>query len=109
MSAPREALLAVLSPEIVSALERLVDDRIAADATTAPRDSSPWLSIDEAADYLRTSSRTIERGIAKGRLRSSTLGRRRLLHRDDLDAFAREGDGGGVAPAAPPRRLRGVG
>jgi excisionase family DNA binding protein len=87
---PSDRLLAALSPEIVGALAELVDERLAAvGATGAGSDSSPWLSVSEAADYLRSSERTIERGIANGRLRSSTLGRRRLLHRDDLDAFAR--------------------
>jgi excisionase family DNA binding protein len=57
---------------------------------------SPWLSVTAAADYLSVSERTIERAIERGRLRSSTLGRRRLLHRDDLDTLARSnGDGGG--------------
>ena len=57
---------------------------------------SPWLSVTAAADYLSVSERTIERAIERGRLRSSTLGRRRLLHRDDLDTLARRsGDGGG--------------
>jgi excisionase family DNA binding protein len=50
--------------------------------------SSPWLAIDEAAAYLRVSVRTLERRIANGSVRSITLGRRRLLHRDDLDALA---------------------
>jgi len=57
---------------------------------------SPWLSVTAAAAYLSVSERTIERAIERGRLRSSTLGRRRLLHRDDLDTLARSnGDGGG--------------
>lgn len=50
---------------------------------------SPWLSLPDAAAYLGVSERTLERAIARGRLRSSTLGWRRLLHRDDIDSFAR--------------------
>jgi excisionase family DNA binding protein len=69
--------------------------------------SSPWLTIDEAADYLRTSKRTLERAIVDGRLRSETLGRRRILNRDDLDAFARAATGEDVAPTTPPRRREG--
>jgi excisionase family DNA binding protein len=65
---------------------------------------SPWLSIVDAASYLSVSERTLEREIRCGRLRSSPLGRRRLLHRDDLDALARGGDEGGIAPTTPPRR-----
>jgi excisionase family DNA binding protein len=66
---------------------------------------SPWLSVTAAADYLSVSERTIERAIERGRLRSSTLGRRRLLHRDDLDTLARSnGDGGGsnASHSTPP-------
>jgi excisionase family DNA binding protein len=65
---------------------------------------SPWLALDEAAAYLSVSERTLERRIAAGRLRSTTIGRRRLLHRDDLNALAKNGDGGGIAPTTPPRR-----
>lgn len=57
---------------------------------TSPR--SPWLSITEAADYLRTSERTIHRLVNRNRVRSTTIGRRRLLHRHDLDALLGGGD-----------------
>jgi excisionase family DNA binding protein len=67
---------------------------------------SPWLSIADAAVYLGVSERTIERAIARGRLRSSTIGSRRLLHRDDLDAFVRATTGEEVAPTTPSRRRR---
>jgi excisionase family DNA binding protein len=50
---------------------------------------SPWLSLADAAAYLSVSERTLERAVARGGLRSSTLGRRRIFHRDDLDGFAR--------------------
>jgi excisionase family DNA binding protein len=64
---------------------------------------SPWLALDEAAADLRVSERTLERRIAAGRVRSTTLGRRRLLHRDDLDALARAVAGEDVAPTTSPR------
>jgi excisionase family DNA binding protein len=72
-----------------------------------PGGPSPWLSLAKGAEYLGVSERTIEREIARGRLRSATLGRRRLLHRDDLETLARSGDGGGIAPTTPPRRRQG--
>jgi excisionase family DNA binding protein len=50
--------------------------------------------------------RTVGRRVAKGRVRSTTIGRRRLLHRDDLDALAAAGEE--TAPTAPPRRRTGV-
>jgi excisionase family DNA binding protein len=65
---------------------------------------SPWFSIADGAEYLGLSERTLEREMRRGRLRSETVGRRRLVHRDALDAYVK-GDGGGEAPATPPRRL----
>jgi excisionase family DNA binding protein len=52
-------------------------------------DGSPWYSVAAAAVYLGISERQLQRAITKERLVSSTVGRRRLLHRDDLDRFAR--------------------
>lgn len=79
-------LAALFSPEVVAAIERLIDERV--EAALAERGNgarSPWLSISEAAVYLGVSERTVERMIQRGKVRSSTLGRRRLLRRDDLD------------------------
>jgi excisionase family DNA binding protein len=56
---------------------------------------SPWLSTAEAAEHLRVSERTVQRLAGRGRVRSSTIGRRRLYHRADLDALAQRGNGGG--------------
>jgi excisionase family DNA binding protein len=105
----RERLGAVFSPDVLNALEDLVAERVAAEvAKGVPnRDVSPWFSIPAAAAYVGLSERTLEREIKGGRLRSSTAGRRRLIHRDALDAYVK-GDGGGEAPATPPRRLEGV-
>lgn len=105
MSLAREHLAAALSPHLLDALEELVNELAVARATGSACDSSaPWLSIDEAADYLRISRRQLERYVKDRRVRSSTLGRRRILHRDDLDAFARAATREDVTPATPPRR-----
>lgn len=79
-----------------------IAERVAAllGAGQANGTSSPWMTISEAAEYLRISERTLDRRIAGRRIRSTTIGRRRLLHRDDLDAAAGEE----AAPTAPPRR-----
>jgi excisionase family DNA binding protein len=95
-------LEAALAPEVVTALLALVDERLA--AVTVPNDGSPWFSLDEAAAYLRVSERTLERLIARGKLPSTTLGRRRLVHRDHLDELGRATTGEETAPTAPPRR-----
>ena len=49
---------------------------------------SPWLSATEAADYLRVSERQLHRLVAQSRIRSATVGRRRVFHRDHLDEMA---------------------
>jgi excisionase family DNA binding protein len=78
------ALLAALhdDPQLRAELRTLLQPE-----ETAETDS-PWLGLDEAAAYLRVSERTLARRIAGGRVRSTTIGRRRLLHREDLDALA---------------------
>jgi excisionase family DNA binding protein len=103
--AARERLAAVLAADVLDAIEELVDERVAAVLADVPNGSgSPWLALDEAADYLRVSPRTLERLIAKGRVRSTTLGRRRLLHRDDLDTLVSAAPGEDVEPTTSPRR-----
>jgi excisionase family DNA binding protein len=89
----------------VAALEDLVDERVAErlEVSTVV-DYSPWLSLDEAADYLRVSPRTLERQLARGRVRSTSIGRRRLLNRDDLDELAKAATREDATPATPPRR-----
>lgn len=86
-------LAALFTPEVVAAIERLVDERVdAAFAELENAARSPWLSIPEAATYLGVCERTVERMIRRGQVRSSTVGRRRLLRRDDLDvAMSDEG------------------
>jgi excisionase family DNA binding protein len=88
----RDRLLASLAPELVDALEQLIDERLEA----APRGGiteSPWLLLAEAAEYVRVSERTMQRLLKRGRVRSMTFGRRRLFHRDDLDAVVRAATG----------------
>jgi excisionase family DNA binding protein len=69
------------------------------------REAPAWLSVAEAADYLRLSRRQLERLLARGLLPSTTVGRRRLVRRDDLDGLAAAG---GIAPTvlATGRRRR---
>ena len=67
------------------------------DEAMASSGGSPWLSTAEAAEHLRVSERTLQRLAARERVRSSTIGRRRLYHRDDLDALAKSDGGRGVS------------
>jgi excisionase family DNA binding protein len=107
----RDRLRAALSPELVAALEELVDERVRErlEASEVNGSASPWLSLDEAADYLRVSPRTLERQLARGHVRSTSIGRRRLLHRADLDELAKAATREETARTAPPRRHGGVG
>jgi excisionase family DNA binding protein len=103
-------LRAILSAELADALEQLVDERVAAALERIGRSDagSPWLTIQEAAERLRISERQLHRWLKRGRVRSTCIGRRRLLHSDDLDKLARGGDGGGSSAnhSTPPPRPR---
>jgi excisionase family DNA binding protein len=102
----RDRLAAVLAPDVLAALEELVSEQVAQAFGEVPA-GSPWLSIEAAAERAGVSARTLERAIKSGRLRTSTVGRRRLVHADELDGYVR-GDGRGEARTAPARRPRGV-
>jgi excisionase family DNA binding protein len=94
LTLPADVVDAIAERAAELVLERVQRDTVA----------SPWLPVCDAAAYLGVSERTLERALARGRLRSSMVGRRRLLHRDDLDAFVRRAAGEETAPTAPPRR-----
>ena len=49
----------------------------------------PLLSIDETADAMRISSKTVRRMIDAGRLSYVRIGRRMLLRTMDIDAYIR--------------------
>jgi len=85
----RERLQALLAPELLDAIDQFIAERVSAALADVTPNGSPWLSVAEAANHLGVSERTVERDLARGRLRSSAIGRRRLLHRDDLDAYVR--------------------
>jgi excisionase family DNA binding protein len=78
-----------LPAEAVEAIARRAAELVVEQIGTGNGSGSPWLSLRDAAEYVGLSERTLEREIARGRLRSSAVGRRRLLHRDELDRFAR--------------------
>lgn len=82
--------LNLFAPELVQAIERLVDERVkAALANLEPSNGRTWLSVADAAIYLGVSERSVGRLLERGRIRSTYVGRRRLMHRDDLDAAVR--------------------
>jgi excisionase family DNA binding protein len=96
------------APDVLAAIDRLVDERLAAALVAHGNgaNDTPWYTLEEAADYMRISERTLERLVSDGRIRTHTIGRRRIAHRDVLDAYLRATTGEDVTPATPPRRRR---
>jgi excisionase family DNA binding protein len=79
----------LLGPELLAAIEELVDERVEAALAEreAEHDPPPVLTLKEAAEYLRVSERLVQRLIAHGGLRVTRLGRRVLVRRADLDEY----------------------
>lgn len=50
-------------------------------------EKTPFISRHEAAEYLRTSTRTVDRRIKDGSLKHYRFGRAVLLRREDLDSY----------------------
>ena len=53
------------------------------DATSGP---SPWLTAQEAADYLRISRRALYQAVRRGQIPRHHFGRRLRFRREELDA-----------------------
>lgn len=80
----------VFSPAVVAAIERLVDERVAA-ALTGGRSGATakrWLTVREAGDYLGCGDRAVYARIRRGRIPSGAVkhsGRSVLVDRQALD------------------------
>jgi excisionase family DNA binding protein len=80
-------LLKLLSPEAQADLVKLIDERVAEHPLVASPASptSPWLTVAEAAEFLRTTEHAVYKRIKRGQLQAHRPdGSRILLHRDDL-------------------------
>jgi excisionase family DNA binding protein len=90
-----ETVLKLLSPEAEAALVRLIDERVAHQLDTVgsnPANGSPWMTVAEAAEYLRTTPGAIYKRIRRGHLRSyHPEGSGIRIWREDLDAIGPEG------------------
>jgi excisionase family DNA binding protein len=74
-------------------LDQLADklaERLA--AKLQPAEPSPYLSIPEAADYLRCSRHRIDDLLSARRLRRVKEGRRTLIRRDELARYIEDGN-----------------
>ncbi len=75
-----QALVAELDDAALAAIA-------AAIGPAAPAPPSPWLSIPEAAEYLRTSRQAVDDLLSAGRLARHKVGRRTLVARNELQAL----------------------
>jgi len=88
-------------------LDRLVDEvatRVAAEVAhrIASEASSPWMAMEEAIAYTRIPAGTFRKWVAAGRIPAHG-GRRKLFHRDELDAVLGYRHPGGAAKLEPQR------
>lgn len=86
----RERLASVLAPDVLEALEELVDERVAErlaelpSANGAPR----WLTLDQAAGRLGCTTDAARMRAKRGRLESRRQGRRVYVSRASVDGPA---------------------
>lgn len=96
-SSVESGLLALLRPLVTQLVAEVIEAR-----TPEPRsDRSPWLTVREAADYLRVSEGSVRQLIRRGTVPSYKLEGRRLIRRPDLDDVLL--DKSNKAPAAQQR------
>jgi excisionase family DNA binding protein len=80
---------ATFSPDLIAALEQLVDRRVASALAALPtRDGAPWLTLDQAAERLDCSTDAVRMRVKRGRLESRRQGRRLYVSRDSVDGIA---------------------
>jgi excisionase family DNA binding protein len=93
-----------LSFELPDELVASIAERVAAlleERQCPTGDSSPWLTVAEAAEYLRCDRQRIYDLKSSGRIVSAQDGTRPLFHRAVLDAYLTGGDARAVAAALP--------
>src|SRR4051812_20177195 len=72
-------------PELVDSIARRVVELLEPAVALGP--SSPWLGVDEAAEYLRCSKQAIYDRVNQGALHPGRDGRRLLFRRERLDEY----------------------
>src|SRR5690242_11769313 len=77
VSVPAPDLLRMFAPELVEAIERLVDERVAAAlAAQAPAADRAWLTLEEAGEQLACTPDAVRMRVKRGRLEGRRQGRR---------------------------------
>lgn len=81
-----DAILSELDDAALDRLAQLLAPRLSiGDATT------PWLTVDEAAERIRGTRQRVYDLVHQGRLQPARDGRRVLFHRDDIDRYLASG------------------
>jgi len=78
------ALVAELDDRALDQLVELIAPRL---AQRALAEASPWMNVEEAADYVRAGKQRIYDLVHNGKLQPARDGKRLLFHRDVLDAY----------------------
>ncbi len=73
--------------ELIRVLAAQVVDEIKRSGVLASAPESPWLSSDEAAQYLRCSKQRVFDLASQGRLPVAKDGSRSLYRREEFDAY----------------------
>ena len=88
---PRDRLSAVFAPDVLEAIEHLIDERAAELAQTlavrAMRKRSEYLTVQEAADMIRADRQRVYDLLSSGRLTRHKDGSRVLIRRAELEAY----------------------
>jgi excisionase family DNA binding protein len=62
-------------------------EAVAARLTATASDRSPWMTVTEAAEYTRLSKSLLSKRIEADTIPHRKVGRRRILHREELDRW----------------------
>jgi hypothetical protein len=84
----RERLADVLAPDVLTALDAFVDERIAAALTDQPTGSNGhgrWATLEEGAELAGCSADAMRMRVTRGRYRSRRDGARVYVLRADVD------------------------
>lgn len=84
-----DELTVALPPGLVDAVAERVLELIEARGGIGPDD--PWLTVDEAADYIKSSKQRVYDLFSQGLLVGGHDGRRRLVRRSELDRHLERG------------------
>jgi excisionase family DNA binding protein len=81
------ALSLQLGPEFAQTIAAALADELERRGTLAPQATSPYLTVPEAAEYMRCAPQAVYDRISQGVLEPRRDGRRVLLDRRTLDAY----------------------